>query len=102
MERISSGFFLSPPDGVFQVPPFGDLPELLVRPGHDPDPVRLVLREVVLQLPADLGPQDGRDPAHLRQVVLEHLLQGLVVEAQDVLELGLGQAALGGGDVAMK
>ena len=35
---------------------------LIVSPNEDSDPVGLILREVVDQFAADLGPQDRRDP----------------------------------------
>ena len=41
---------------------------LLMGPDEDPDPVGLVLDEVVDQLAPDLGPQDRRDPPDFRHL----------------------------------
>ena len=69
-------------------------------PVHDAYAVRLPFREVIGQVVADASPKQRRDAAYGRQVVLVHIVQHLVVQGDQVLQLGLGQAALGRGDVS--
>lgn len=48
-------------------------------PVEDADAVGLALRQVVGQVIADTGPEEGRDATHRWQMVLVHVVQHTVV-----------------------
>lgn len=60
-----------------------------VVPVHDAYAIRLPLREVIGQVIADASPKQRRDAPYGRQVVLVHIIQHLVVQGDQVLQLGL-------------
>ena len=59
------------------------------------DPVSLGVRQVAGQVAPHSGPEEGRDPPGWREMVLVDVVQHLVVQRDEVLDLGLRHAVLG-------
>jgi len=60
-----------------------------VVPVHDAYAVCLSLGQIIGQVVADASPKQRRDAPYWRQVVLVHIIQHLVVQGDQVLQLGL-------------